>query len=266
MCKKVGIAVGAVVLGLAALFFFKPHSKIASLIGWGWEQVGQGIDGAVPLDVEIDRINHEVNHLSDDIKANFSKVAQEEVAVSKLKKEIDKSKAALAHDEELIVTMKKDLDAGTKTIVYGDREYSREKVAAQLAQAWDAFKVAETTLKTKEKILEQKQSQVDAANAKIREMVALQEQLKTEVARLKAELEAAQLAQVKAEVQVDDTRLANIKSSMQAVQDKIDEMNAVAAKQGEMPLSIPVDRKVKTANAMDEINQRFADKLASERK
>src|SRR6266511_1288801 len=163
MCKKVGIAVGAVVLGLAALFLFKPHSKVASFLDYLWTNASVSVEGVVPLDVELDRINHEVERLSDDIKANFSKVAQEEVAVNKLKKEIDKSKAALNRDEQLILQMKKDLDAGTKTITYDGKEYSREKVATQLAQAWESFKVGEGTLKTKEKILEQKQAQVDAA-------------------------------------------------------------------------------------------------------
>jgi len=266
MCKKIGIAVAAVVLGLTALFVFRPHSKVVSWIDYGWTNASVSLDGVVPLEAEIDRISHEVNRLSDDIKDNFSKVAQDEVAVNKLKKEIDRSKAALSHDEEVVLQMKKDLDSGSKTISYGGREYSRDKVEAQLAQAWDQFKVAETTVKTKEKILEQKQAQVDAANAKIKEMVAMQDQLKTEVARLKAELENAKLAQVKSQVQVDDTRLANIKSSIQAVQDKIDEMNLTAEKQGTLTnLQIPVDTKVKTANAMEEINQRYGNRVAQEK-
>jgi DNA repair exonuclease SbcCD ATPase subunit len=268
MCKKVGIAVGAVVLGLAVLMFLKPHSKLASLADWTWTSVTSAVDNSVPLDVEIDRINLDITRLSDDIKANFSKVAQDEVAISRLKKEIDTTRQNLVKDEAAILRMKKDVDSGVDPIVYAGERFSRDKVVTKLSQDWESFKSAEATLKAKEKLLEHRQAQVEANNAKIKEMAALQDKLRTEVARLKAELEVARLAQVRSQVQVDDTRLANIKSSIQDVQDRIDVMKKDAELQGNfanLP-QIPVDKELKSASALDEISQRYgSNKVAADK-
>jgi len=167
----------------------------------------------------------------------------------------------LEKQKEGILLMKAKLESGAETVSIAGRDFPASRVHEKLTQDWEAYKSAEAALKAKEKLVEQKQVLVDNANAKITAMKAQQDKLKTDVARMKAELEEARLAQTQSEVQIDDSRLAGIKSSMADVQDQISKMKKEAELQGHFSTrQIPVEEAVQSANALNEIEQRFGGK------
>jgi chromosome segregation ATPase len=261
MCKKIGVATVAVVLGLALLGFTKPGHKLFSHLELAWNKTAVGVNSSVPLDWEIDRITQEIDNLTLDVKKNFSVVASEEVAIERLRRDVTNTKANLEKQKEGILLMKSKLESGAETVSIAGRDFPASRVHEKLSQDWESFKAAEAALKAKEKLIDQKQVLVDNANAKIASMKAQQDKMRTEVARMKADLEAARLAQTQSEVQIDDSRLAGIKSSMADVQDQISKMKKEAELQGHFTThQIPVEEAVQSANALNEIEQRFGGK------
>jgi len=261
MCKKIGVATVAVVLGLALLGFTKQGRWVFSHAELAGSKIGVSMGSSVPVDWEIDRINQEIDNLTLDVKKNFSAVASEEVAIERLRREVASTKANLEKQKEGILLMKAKLESGADTVSIAGHDFSAARVHEKLTQDWEAFKSAEAAVKAKEKLVEQKQVLVDNANAKITAMKAQQDKLKTDVARMKAELEEARLAQTQSDVQIDDSRLAGIKSSMADVQDQISKMRKEAELQGHFARGqIPVEEAVQSANALNEIEQRFGGK------
>jgi chromosome segregation ATPase len=261
MCKKIGVATVAVVLGLALLGFTKQGRWLFSHAELACSKAGVGVNNMVDLDWEIDRINQEINNLTLDVKKNFSVVASEEVAIERTRREVTTLKANLEKQKEGILLMKGKLDSGAETVSIAGHDFPAARVHEKLSQDWEAFKSAESALKAKEKLVEQKQALVDAANAKIAAMKAQQDKLRTDVARMKAELEEARLAQTQSEVQIDDTRLSSIKSSMADVQDQISKMKKEAELQGHFTTrQVNVDEAINSVNALNEIEQRFGGK------
>jgi len=261
MCKKIGVATVAVVLGLALLGFTKQGRWVFSHAELACNKAGVGVSNTVPLDWEIDRITQEIDNLTLDVKKNFSVVASEEVAIERLRREVASTKTNLEKKQEGILLLKDRLESGTDPVSIAGHQFSAARVHEKLTQDWEAFKSAEAALKAKEKLVEQKQVLVDNANAKIAAMKAQQDKLKTEVARMKAELEEARLAQTQSEVQIDDSRLAGIKSSMADVQDQISKMKKEAELQGHFSTrQVNVDEAVNSVNALSEIEQRFGGK------
>jgi chromosome segregation ATPase len=261
MCKKIGIATVAVVLGLALLGFTKAGHKLFSHCELAFTKAGVGVNNMVDLDWEIDRINQEISKLTDDVRKNFSVVASEEVAIERTRREVASIKTNLEKQKEGILLMKAKLESGADTVSIAGHDFPAARVHEKLSQDWEAFKSAEAALKAKEKLVEQKQALVDTANAKIVAMKAQQDKLRTDVARMKAELEEARLAQTQSEVQIDDSRLAGIKSSMADVQDQISKMKKEAELQGHFSTrQVNVDEAVNSVNALNEIEQRFGGK------
>jgi len=261
MCKKIGVATVAVVLGLALLGFTKVGHKLFSHLELGCNKLGVSMNSSVPLDWEIDRITQEIDNLTLDVKKNFSVVASEEVAIERLRREVASTKTNLEKQKEGILLMKAKLESGADTVSIAGHDFPAARVHEKLSQDWEAFKSAESALKAKEKLVEQKQALVDTANAKIAAMKAQQDKLRTDVARMKAELEEARLAQTQSEVQIDDSRLSSIKSSMADVQDQISKMKKEAELQGHFTTrQVNVDEAINSVNALNEIEQRFGGK------
>jgi chromosome segregation ATPase len=261
MCKKIGFATFAVVLGLALLGFTKHGRWLFSHGQLAFHKAGIGVSDQVPLDWEIDRINQEIDNLTLDVKKNFSIVASEEVAIERTRREVSTIKANLENRKDGILLMKAKLETGATTVSIAGKEFTAARVHEKLSQDWEAYKSAEAALKAKEKLVEQKEVLVENANAKIVAMKAQQDKLRTEVARMKAELEEARLAQTQSEVQIDDSRLAGIKASMADVQDQISRMKKEAELQGHFTTrQINVEDAVQSVNALNEIEQRFGGK------
>jgi len=260
---KVGLGALAVVTGLAvALFGF---TKAGGLAEVAWNKLCGVANSAVPIETELDRIELQVKAITDDIKASNSAVIKEEVATERLRIEVAGTKDALDKRLEELTKMNAALESGETFVKIGSQNFPVEKVRAKFSQDWASFKSAKAALEAKEKLIEQKQKQLDTAKARIDEMKAQQDQLRTTVAKMRADLEAAKLAQAQSPVQVDESRLAEIKKSSAEVQDRINVLVREAELQGQPAVAEPtVEDALKNAKAEDEfkafVNSKKAEK------
>src|SRR5262249_22281237 len=137
MCKKIGVATFAVVLGLALLGFTKVGHKLFSHCELAWNKGCIGVNSSVPLDWGIDRITQEIDNLTVDVKKNFSVVASEEVAIERLRREVATTKANLEKQKEGILLMKSKLESGADTVSIAGRDFSAARVHEKLTQDWE---------------------------------------------------------------------------------------------------------------------------------
>jgi peptidoglycan hydrolase CwlO-like protein len=258
MCKKLGIASAALLVGLLVVTQTRVGQK---LYGLGELAVGKVFNGAskqVPLDWDIDRIANEVDKLDKDIARNWDTLAPEMVVVENLKKELEELRTNLTDRLEALNRMNHDLKSGDTEVVYLGQKYQVSQLQEKFAKDWKAFRTAEEHLKAKEKLLGHKQAHVTAIKAKIDNMRNVKDQLKTELARLKNELEAVRLAQTEVTVEVDDSRLAHIRGSLSEVKDRIRELQIKVELQGKSASNpIPVEAQIEADKAVEEFNTRF---------
>jgi len=266
MKMKVGLGALAVVLGLAVLGFTKPGQKVAGLFEVLWDKTAVAVNDSVPIKLEIDRIEKEVTKLDGDIKGNVSTVIKEEVATERLRDEVKDARANLAKRLDELTKMKAALDSGDSQVKIGSKTFPVEQVRTKFRQDWESYKSAEGALKAKDALVEQRQKQIDAARAKIDEMKAQKDQLTTEVAKMRADLEAAELAQAQSNVQIDDSRLANIKASVKDVKARTEVLVREAKEQGQFTSTAPtVDDALKNVKAEDEFDTYVGSKVKADK-
>jgi chromosome segregation ATPase len=225
MCKKLCVTTLAVVIGLGLLSQTKVGRHIFSLGGLTWNKVSNAVGDSVPLDVEIARINHEIDNLSTDISKSLDILAKQKVDVGVLTTKVEELEKQLTADLDKTKTLKAMLDkAGdSKTVSYKGTDYDVAKIRAQFASSWDLYKSRESTLENHKHILTQKKQLMEATQAKIEKMDAVQEQLRGKIVSLKAKLEKVRLAETVSPVQVDDSRLADIKADIANLEKRIEE-------------------------------------------
>jgi chromosome segregation ATPase len=226
MCRKVGIGVVAVTLTLGALWTlgaitFGAH-KTNSLISCTWNKFQMDANNQVPVEVEIDRIKHEIAQLYNDQKQTMSTIAEETVAVRKLHQETGEIRANLDKQKRDLLAASKQLEERTFPVVYGDREYSnpdhaRDKVARELA----IYKRNALELKAKEDLLKAREHNLHAAKEQLGSIKDQKRELEVRVAQLEAEYKSLQVAQTKSKFQFNDARLSGIKKSLDELETRV---------------------------------------------
>jgi chromosome segregation ATPase len=259
MVKKIAIVAVAVLAGL----FLLNKTNLGSYAGLAWKKVRTSANNQVPLEFEIERVRHEVAKLGPDMRQHLSAIATEEVAVENLREDVSNTRAQLAKQKETVLTMKRDLakaDAGNVTYVtYGDRKWSVSRVRDKLARDWASYKRCEEGLQSKEKLLEVKEEALAAARDQLAAMKDKKAQLEVQVAQLEAELKTLRVAQTRSDFQLDDSRLARINASVAQIHDRLRILKKEQDLRGQFAndLEIPVEKAVKTADVIKEIDEHF---------
>jgi len=216
MIKKVAIVALGVVAAMTALSFTRMGSYCGTakdkLCGWANKQI--------PVELEIDRLRHEVGQLIPDMRKNRSVVAQEIVAVDNLRNDIATTRTNLENQRAGMLKLSKDLETETE-FIYNGSKYSKAEVAAKLDRDLASFKRVETELKAKEKLLDAKQQALDTAKTQLDAMMDQKRDLEVQIAQLEAELKSVRLLQTRSKFQLDDSRLADVKRSVKELQDRL---------------------------------------------
>lgn len=257
MFKKIGIVALVVVAGL----FLLNKTDLGSYAGTAWKKIRTSTKGAVPPEFEIERLKNEIAQLVPDMKRNVKVVADEMVAVERLRSEVAETRTELAKKKDYVLAMKSELEKNKNatTVSFRGQEYASTRIKEKLAREWDAYKRGEDGLKSKEQLLVAKEEAVDIAREQLSAMRAKKEQLEVDVARLEAELKTLRLAQTRSNFQLDDSRLARINSAMANVRDQIKSMQIQSDLHGKYvdDLELPAEKRIKTTELIKEIDTHF---------
>jgi chromosome segregation ATPase len=265
--RKYALWTVALVAGLVAVGYLGGRSYFRT----AWHRVAQDFKASVPVEFEIARIRGELEQLGPEMRQNLDAVAKETVEVQNLKQDIAEAKTRLDHQKKTILTMKADLETGSKTIAYNGTDYPASRIRDKLSRDFEAYKVADKAVQFKEKTLEQKDKALAAHKEQIAQSTSVREQLEVQLARLEAEYQMVKVAETKSAVQFDGSRLANIKTSVKELQDRIhvmEEAQKLRAQFVQDP-TIDVEQKAKSGSVVKDVDAYFGgaekDKVAEQK-
>jgi len=248
---KLLLVVGALVL-LKQICPANPISrgvdKVFSYCKTAWVHLTHKAQEQVPLEFELDRIRNEIARLDDDMRGYLSPIAEEMATVKELKRRVKDTRATLKNDKISLLAMAKDLEEGKEYITYGDEEFSVEDVRAKLDRDFASYQRREAELKSQEKLLAAKEKSLRTARLQLSKLKSLKRDLEVKLAQLEAEVKTVRLAQTQDTYQVDDSRLADIKSSLADIEHRLEVEKSVIELHGQMATDpIPVHKKPKSA-------------------
>lgn len=237
MIKKIALAAGG--LALFSLFCFGRDAASYVRTSAGW--VKQTVKDTVPVDFEIERARQMVKNLTPDVRRNMHVIAQEEVEVERLHKQIAGLQATVDRERGEVTRLKNDLTSSRSTFEYGGRTYTVAQVKSDLANRFERFRTHEATLASLQGVQQARQRSLEAARQKLEGMLAAKRNLEVEVENLEARKKMVEVAQTTSDYNFDDSQLGRVRELVADVRTRLNVaeklVNADGALREEIPLS-----------------------------
>ena len=238
----IGVAAAAV---LGALVFGRDVFSYAKTFGCS---ARDAIKSEVPIEFEIQRARDMVENLVPDIRNCMHLIAEEEVNVEHLSKDIASAENELQKQKDQILALRRDVDEGRQTYRYASRTYTSNEVKRDLASRFERFKTAEGTLDSKRAILKAREEAVSEGRKKLDGMLQAKRDLEVQLENLDARLKTVQAAQTASNVQLDDSQLARAKKLISDLNKQLDVRQRMLDAEGKFTGLIPVE----SANSVPE--------------
>lgn len=236
MCKKIVMAATGLCLVLGLFFGRDAASYVGTSVGW----VKDSVKNSVPPEFELERARRMVKELVPDIRKNMHVIAQEEVEVARIEREIAATEEALVKDKAELARLSGDLKAQPVSFTYGGRNYTEAQVKRDLKARFDRYKTKEATLESLKEIHEARLSSLQAAQNKLVGMQTSKRQLEVDLQNLEAKLKMVEAAQTTCDYNFDDSRLSRCKELVSELHTRLDVaqklVDADAQELGEIPL------------------------------
>lgn len=223
MLKKLGITA----LLVAAGIFVASKTKVGSYAEALWDKCKSKAVKQVSMDFEIERIRKDIDRLIPDMRKNLNTLAVEMVAVENLRDDIGKIRGEVEKQKINLRAMNETVreaanrDVPVTPVVFNGTSYSLTRLQERLASDLAACKRCEESLKHKESLLEAKERAVDAAKEQLATIRAQKAELEVALAQLEAEVKTLRVAQAKSKIILDDSRLAQVKDSMNQLRNRL---------------------------------------------
>jgi len=218
-CRFTKLAVFAVVF--AGLFSVLSFTKVGSYAKLAWKEARTSVSQAVPIEVEIARLKEDVKNLVPDLNKNITLVANEMAAIEKMEREINVTKTNLSEQKTRLVQMANWIKGGETQFIVNSKVYNKDQIAERMARDYESYKRATSELSYRERELAIKKRALDSAKEQLQAMNDKEQELKLQIAELEAELKAVRVAQTRSQFQIDDSRLSDIKQSLEELRTRV---------------------------------------------
>ena len=254
MIKKLLFWSALAVGGLVLINTVKP----GAVSTWG-KRIHAKLEKKLSPEFELARIKDQIKELTPDMYKNITKIAEEMVAVDTLRTRIGDMQTRLDAQKTEIQAMTTAMEKGDIKYVFAGKDLTPAKVKAKLKTYSEGEKALETARKT----LAAREQKLEHARQQLIEIKKQKEQLEQYVVQFETEIEALKLEQTRSKFAVDDSRLSEIKDSLEKLRQKVEakRQEVVLTAQflgNESPKTEKTD--VTADEVIAEVRERFAEK------
>ena len=203
---------GGVLLGTDIFSYVRSSAKSVRTV----------VRDGVPLDFELQRARDMVEDILPELRANVRVIAQEEVEIAHLRRDINLATEKLDAQRQSVSAFRNKLRSSDVSFVVHGRHVSREQVTEQLASVLDRFKQAEATLTSKHRLLEAREKSLAAAHSVLERSQARKVELEQKIEALTAQHRLVQAQAVGTKVSIDDTQLARADKLITDIQKRLE--------------------------------------------
>jgi len=252
MCKKLCLAVGAVIVGLLVISF----TSLGTLAKVKYNDWQQWADRQVPPETQLKQLRIETDQIDKDIKKNLGKLAAQEVEAERLENSLTALKEDQTKLRAEIAEMTKALDSKEQKVSFKGRTYRPSELALRLETKVNDYELRKTEVKTREQLLTAKRQSLDLAHQRITEMREQKEKLRVTIAMLETRIENVKLQRVDCPIEFDGSQV----QKCNALADKLDRQLSEEEKTTELYKRYGFDKDKKSSSVredktIDEIQQ-----------
>jgi hypothetical protein len=250
---KYGLVAAVISLAVGGLLF---GTDVFSYIHSSAKQLRTSAKDSVPMEFELQRARDLLDQIVPEIHANVRLIAQEEVEVESLKKDIAQCQVAMGEDEARIQKLSGMLGGSDTVFMISDRQYSREAVKTDLAHRFERHKDARDVLLGKERLLDSREKSLQAAVAMLDKARGQKELLASRIESLEGQYRLVQAAAVGSQVHVDGSKLAQTEKLISDIKKRLDVAERVLSHEGRFVEPIKID-VVNEKDLLTQVNEYF---------
>jgi len=215
MCRKIAIAVGAVMLGLVILYY----TPVASLVKVAWNDTTSWLDSQVPVETRIKQLKLKADQLDGEIKANCDKLAKMEMEIRGLEQQVASLKTDQSKRKAEITAKAEQLRSANEKVSLRDKT----KLTNELDVAVSAYEVKDIKIKSLQDMIVAKRETLDAAQKKVADMRDLKDQLYLTIAKLETRKELVDIKTQQSQIQVSDSLMSECNALAKKIDDQLTE-------------------------------------------
>jgi len=242
MLKRGLIAAGGLALLLGLVFGRDVSSYVKTTVGW----VNSTVKDAVPVQFELDRARKMIQGLDPEIGRHKREIAREELELRKLAAQVQQDNEKLSKNWSEIETLKTDLSRGNSNYVYAGHSYTSKQVETDLTNRFERYQTRDATVQKLNMILTARQRGLEAAQEKLKAMIAAKRQLEVEVENLEARMKMVEVAKASSEFHIDDSQLSRTRQLLSDIESRIEVdaqlVNADDLVLDEIPVGVPAEQ------------------------
>lgn len=236
-CAKYGVILGGVAALVGGLAFGK---DLASYVYSSAKSVRTAVKDAVPIEFDLQRARDMTEQIIPELHANILLIAQEEVEITALQADIDRSRQHLAEERTRVGKIRAQLDFQQVRYTFGNRQFTREQVTEDLARRFERLKEAQTILAGKVRLIETRQGSLMAAMQMLERTRDQKAQLENQIEMLAAKQRLVRAAAVGSRIQVDGSKLAQTSKLLAQIKKRLDVAERVLAHESDFVQMIEV--------------------------
>jgi chromosome segregation ATPase len=247
MCKKIGIAVVAVLIGL----FVVKKTQFGSHVRLFCRDAVTWTEKQVPLETEIARLKMELGNLDKTYSKHIENVAIKWEEVEKVARDVTGMKERLDKQAENIAAMNQELESKSETFVLAGERVPRSTLLTRLKGAIDSYKTAQASLEAKSRELKALETNLAQQKEQLSALKKARADMESELIALEAEVSTLKTAQLANNATLDDSEYGKIREGIERVRERIGVERKKLALQAEFTTGKPA-----TAEKIDEAELR----------
>lgn len=196
-------------------------SDLTSMISTTAKSVQKKVKRSVPLEFELQRAKEKIGEILPDLQSQVRMIAEEEVAVAKLAKEVSTDKSRLESQESKLSLLREKMRTTQVSYAVGQIDLNRQQMAERFQGRFNHFKQSRLSLEAKEKLLEKRKEGLSAAVAMLDQMRCRQSELKLKVEALAAQHRLIKASQIESGTLVDGSQLSQADQLLDQIETRL---------------------------------------------
>jgi hypothetical protein len=262
ICKliKLGLlGVAGVVLVGGFVFGREMYSYVASSAS----SVRHAVKDAVPVEFELRRARDLVDDIVPEMQANVRLIAQQEVEIERLRRDISDSRQNIDQERAKVVKLRDALGTQNTSFTFGRFSYTRDQLKEDLARRFDTLKEAEVVLAGKERLMSNREKSLSAAVQTLERTRQQKGLLESQIAALEGQNQLVKAAAVGSKFQIDNSKLAQTERLIAEIKKQLDVAERVLAHEARFVEPIQVD-SVSEKDLLTQIDEHLDSSHANE--
>lgn len=232
-------------IGLAAFFViggFLFGPELFSYVSSSAKMTRDKVKNAVPIEFELQRAQCLLDEIMPEIHANIQMIAQEEVELANLKKEIQDNNKAIGDQKERVKKLRSALDENKDSYVFGNRTFGRQDVTDELAAQFENLREAELVLAGKEKLLQTREKSLAAGMQLLDKTKSQKRLLAAKIETLEGQHRLLKASAVSSGITIDNSKLAQTEKLLEQIKKRLDVAERVLTHESKFTQTLIVEQ------------------------